>query len=97
MKPLTFEEWQEYIWYGSGEGYEGLGRSFDDQCEIYKEYVEEFLHVEDNRAANATPNRNWDYVAVWKDEKDDGPDISDWAYGRTPKEAINNFIREYVE
>ncbi len=89
---LSFEEWQEQVWYGSGRGYEGCGLSTDHQYELYIQDLENSIYVIDNRQANATPNRHWDYTAVWEDEKDDGPDISEWAHGATPKEAIKNFI-----
>lgn len=37
----AFEYWREEVYYGSGEGYVGLGRSFDAQVDIFKEWLEE--------------------------------------------------------
>jgi hypothetical protein len=33
--------WQEEIYYGQGEGYVGLGRNFDQQVDLFKEWLEE--------------------------------------------------------
>lgn len=37
----AFTYWQEEIYYGSGEGYERLGRCFDDQVDMFKDWLEE--------------------------------------------------------
>lgn len=38
----AFEYWQEEVYYGSGEGYVGLGRNFDDQVDMFKEWLNEY-------------------------------------------------------
>ena len=37
----AWDYWQETVYYGSGEGYVGLGRCFDDQVDMFKEWLEE--------------------------------------------------------
>jgi len=36
----AWEYWQN-CWYESGAGYEGLGRSFDDQVDMFNDWLEE--------------------------------------------------------
>ncbi len=37
----AWEYWREEIYYGSGEGYVGRGRSFDSQVDLFKDWIEE--------------------------------------------------------
>lgn len=37
----AWDYWQENVWYLQGEGYVGLGRCFDDQVDIFKEWLDE--------------------------------------------------------
>ncbi len=37
----AFNYWQDNIWYESGKGYEGLGRTLNDQVDMFKEWLEE--------------------------------------------------------
>lgn len=36
----AFEYWQN-MWYESGQGYEAVGRSFNDQVDMFKDWVAE--------------------------------------------------------
>lgn len=37
----AFAYWQEVVWYGSGQGYEGVGRCFGDQVDMFNDWLED--------------------------------------------------------
>jgi hypothetical protein len=48
-----FQYWQDNIWYGSGKGYEGVGRSFEDQVDMFNEWLADQM-ISNETLANIT-------------------------------------------